>query len=171
MFRVRLRSLATLGVAVFLVGAGCPLEDVGKVGSRVCIACHDGQSASAITGFEDSKHLDTGCEGCHGLGYDHVRIGGRHGRLIDNPADGPANEIQAFCAECHAGQTQSFVESPHAVAQARIRCRQTPARASAAAMTARTPVSLLSMSISPEPTPFCSRSTMLVAAATREIET
>ncbi len=91
---------------------------VGYVGNATCMGCHDGRSASDMRRFRDSAHAGVSCETCHGPGYDHVRVGGRGGLLIDNPAREPFAQQAEVCTQCHQDTVRGYERTLHATAQA-----------------------------------------------------
>lgn len=98
---------------------GC--NDINTVGTGVCIACHDGRTATQQLDFLVSEHKNIECEACHGGGYLHVRNGGRGGLFIKNPANGPFDDSYAACVDCHGDAVNGFLASDHAASKS-VRC-------------------------------------------------
>ncbi len=112
--RFRCAAVVVVAVAAPSFGAGsCRYPASHEVGSYVCLACHDGRSASSVVGFSQAVHGAIDCERCHGPGCAHVRNGGRSGLLIANPAKNSVAAIVEFCGECHGTDADAFTETGH----------------------------------------------------------
>ncbi len=116
------KSLAVpAGLLGFVVASSLGAQQCGgpaTVGTGVCIACHDGRSATDQLDFLVSQHAGIECEACHGPGYVHVRNGGRGGRFIKNPAKESFANAYRLCTACHAEQVAGFLASGHGQKQA-----------------------------------------------------
>lgn len=115
---MRFAALGVLGCGLVVLLAGCPSTG-GNVGTEVCLACHNGQSAPDKSGYPRSAHAAVECETCHGPGFSHVRSGGRLGMFING--EFPQAEELALCGRCHGTQMAAFAQSAHAL-EGNFRC-------------------------------------------------
>ena len=105
-----------LFAAIISLGAGpCDSPDLHMIDNDVCLACHDGRSASDVSLLPENPHFNLECEDCHGSGYLHVRNGGRGGLFIDSPSDYSQGEAHLLCKTCHKSQVEGYLQSRHAV--------------------------------------------------------
>lgn len=116
--------LTPLGLLLFVGAAsvginGCPTSaQVGFVGTQTCLACHNGVSGPDKREFLDTKHGAISCEQCHGPGFAHVRVAGRGGLFINNPADQSFVMQYELCETCHESKVTGFKQMAHGALEA-----------------------------------------------------
>jgi predicted CXXCH cytochrome family protein len=93
------------------------------VGSKECAQCHEekaahfASSSHARLALKDDKGRDIGCEGCHGPGSMHLKVGGGAGTIV-NPKKSPET-----CFQCHLDKRGQFsLPNSHQVLNGKMSC-------------------------------------------------